>query len=352
MVTAMLGRGNGLLKKSNSDRRVPFLAVLSILILLLIVMYLIFGSNTENGSPSELQKQKWYSFNSVVKLDPTVEYRNGTDLIGQIPESPKAVLFLAHGCNGKASNFWDKSPKCPKCVGLPEERLITLHALARKFAVLAVSSAGRCWSLGEERVIVKDIIEWWVAKQRLQKLPLVALGASSGGYFVSVLATDLRFSSITLMIAEGMFGKIDIPSSYPPTLFVHMPKDEARKHKIDKYLRVLKQKGIAVGEIKCTEFPITPSYLADRIPGIDSAMSMELFNLFMDKGFIDKNGYMMNDGRAVHWKGALQERSSIILPDKSLLNHIQEEMNLAFAYHEMTSLQAAQIFEWFECHLS
>lgn len=352
MFAAILGRGNGLLKISNNDRRVPFLAVISLLVLLLTVMYLMFGNNSEIGSLSDLQKQKWYSFKSLVELDPTVEYRNGTDLIWQIPESPKGVLFLAHGCNGRASNFWDKSPKCPKCVGLPEERLITLHALARKFAVLAVSSAGRCWSFGEERVIVKDIIEWWLAKQRLTKLPLVALGASSGGYFVSVLATDLRFSSITIMIAEGMFGKIDITSSYPPTLFVHMPKDEARKHRIDKYLRDLKAKGVAVEEIKCMEFPLAPSYFADRIPGIDSAISMELFNLFMDKGFIDKNGYMMNDGRAIQWKGALQKRSNIILPDKSLLNHIQEEMNLAFAFHEMTSLQAPQIFEWFERHMS
>lgn len=352
MFAAILGRGNGLLKKSNNDRRVPFLAVISLLVLLLTVMYLMFGNNSEIGSLSDLQKQKWYSFKSLLELDPTVEYRNGTDLIWQIPESPKGVLFLAHGCNGRASNFWDKSPKCPYCVGLPEERLITLHALARRFAVLAVSSAGRCWSFGEERVIVKDIIEWWLAKQRLTKLPLVALGASSGGYFVSVLATDLRFSSITIMIAEGMFGKIDITSSYPPTLFVHMPKDEARKHRIDKHLRDLKAKGIAVEEIKCMEFPLTRSYFADRIPGIDSAISMELFNLFMDKGFIDKNGYMMNDGRAIQWKGALQKRSNIILPDKSLLNHIQEEMNLAFAFHEMTSLQAPQIFEWFERHMS
>ncbi|RCU28013.1 hypothetical protein DVA81_19915, partial [Acinetobacter baumannii] len=61
---------------------------------------------------------------------------NGTDVIWQIPDSPKAVLFLAHGCNGRASNFWDRSLSCPNCVGLPEERLIVFHALTRRFAVL------------------------------------------------------------------------------------------------------------------------------------------------------------------------------------------------------------------------
>ncbi|KAI5662022.1 hypothetical protein M9H77_21345 [Catharanthus roseus] len=351
MVPAMVRHGNRLFKKSNGDRNVPFSALVSLLILLFIVIFLVFGGNNDKSNPTGLVKQKWNGFNSLVKLDPTVEFRNGTNLIWQIPESPKGVLFLAHGCNGRAANFWDKSPKCPNCVGLPEERLIVLHALARKFAVLAVSSVGRCWSFKEERVVVKEIIEWWVAKQRLQKLPLVALGASSGGYFVSVLAADLRFSSITVMIAEGMFDNMDITNSYPPTLFVHMPKDEARMWKIDKYLSVLRQKGIDVAEIKCMEFPLTPSYLANRIPGIDPATSKELFNLFLDKGYIDKNGYMTNDGRAIRWKAALQERK-IRLQDKSLVNHIQEEMNLAFAYHEMTSLQVDQIFEWFESHMS
>ncbi|KAK6134366.1 hypothetical protein DH2020_031886 [Rehmannia glutinosa] len=267
---------------------------------------------------SDLVNQKWNSFDPVVRLDPTVEFRNGTDLVWQIPDSPKAVLFLAHGCSGRAVNFWDKSPNCPNCVGLPEERLIVLHALARKFAVLAVSSKGICWSLGEERWIVKDMIRWWIAKQKLQKLPVFALGASSGGYFVSVLATGLQFRGIALMIAEGVYSHLDITKDYPSTLFVHMPKDENRKRKIEKYLVAMNEKGIDVAE---------------------------------EKGFIDRNSYMRDDGRAIPWKTAIEERN-ILLPDKSLVNHIQEEMNLAFAYHEMTSLQSQQIFDWFESHMN
>ncbi|KAK3014072.1 hypothetical protein RJ639_010326 [Escallonia herrerae] len=91
--------------------------------------------------------------------------------------------------------------------------------------------------------------------------------------------------------------------------------------------------------------------MRSRIPGLDQTISAQLFHLFQDKGFIDKNGYMRNDGRALHWEEALRERK-IVLPDKRLSNHIQEELNLAFAYHEMTSLQSVQIFDWFESHLS
>ncbi|MCD7469945.1 hypothetical protein HAX54_009365 [Datura stramonium] len=348
----MLERGDMVLKLRNNvqNKRIPILIVF---LLFISALYLVLYRENEekSGSSSGIFKQNWDSFSSVVKLDPTVEFRNGTDIIWQIPDSPKAILFLAHGCDGRAANFWDKSSKCPNCVGLPEERLITLNALARKFAVIAVSSAGTCWSFKEERFIVKDIIEWWVAKQKLQSLPLVALGASSGGYFVSILATDVRFSSIVVMIIEGLYDQMDIPVSYPPTLFVHMPKDKSRMQKLERYMILLKGKGIDVAEVKCLEFPLSPNFFADRIPSIDAATSAKLFSLFQEKGFIDKSGFMTNDGRDIHWNETLQERE-IILPDKSLVNHIQEEMNLAFAFHEMTSLQSEKIFNWFETHLS
>lgn len=331
-------------------RRLPILMTSLILVVFLLIF--LFSNSTRMTSLSfGLPKQKWNSFEPFVQTHPTVEFRNGTNIIWQIPDFPKAVLFLAHGCNGQAINFWDKSPPCPNCVGLPEERLIVLHALEQKFAVLTISSAGRCWTFGEEMKIVKDIISWWVQKNKLEHLNLVALGASSGGYFISVLASVLKFSSITLMIAEGMFDQMDVKENYPPTLFVHMRKDFYRRQKIDENMEVLRNKGVDVAEIECMEFPLSPNFLADRIPGVEESVSTKLFELFLQKGFIDENGYMRNDGRKTQWKSVLRE-NIIVLPDVRLANHIQEELNLAYAYHEMTSLHSDQIFKWFESHMS
>ncbi|XP_060170764.1 uncharacterized protein LOC132601712 [Lycium barbarum] len=260
-------------------KRLPVLLV-SLLFISALYLVLCRENGEKSGSSSGILKQNWDSFSSVVKLDPTIEFRNGTDIIWQIPDSPKAILFVAHGCDGKAANFWDKSTKCPNCVGLPEERLITLNALARKFAVIAVSSAEPCWSLKEERLIVKDIIEWWIAKQKLHNLPLVALGASPGGYFVSILATDLKFSSITVMIIEGLYDQMEIPESYPP-------KDKSRMQKLERFMILLKGKGVDVAEIKCLEFPLFPNFFPDGIPHIDVATSAKLFSLFREKGFVD-----------------------------------------------------------------
>ncbi|KAB8518531.1 hypothetical protein FH972_025415 [Carpinus fangiana] len=340
------------LKAWNGPQKCRVSILITSLILILVVLISIYGDNGQNTRLSSgLLKQKWNSLESLVQFHPTTEVQNGAELIWQIPDTPKAVIFLAHGCNGRAVNFWDRSSTCPNCIGLPEERLLTLHALARKFAVLTISSAGRCWTLGKERFIVKDIMKGWVERNKLQQLPIVALGASSGGHFVSVLATELKFSSITLMIAEGVFDKIDISEDYPPTLFVHMPKDVSRQQKIDENLELLRNKGVDVAEIECMEFPLSPHLLSDRIPGIEQTFSIKLFELFRDKGFIDENGYMKNDGRATRWKAALRESKSYI-PDQHLAQHIQEELNLAFAFHEMTSLHSEQIFKWFESHMS
>ncbi|VFQ84137.1 unnamed protein product [Cuscuta campestris] len=350
----MSKRGNRSQKQSNLARYIR-LPVLTLFFLLLCVSFVIlFGRNGERSYPSPPQTSTQHSNSlgsSSVNLDPTVEIKNGTDLIWQIPENPKAVLFLAHGCNGKALNFWDKNPNCPNCVGLPEERLIVMNALSRKFAVLAISSARRCWSFGEERRKVKYIINWWVSKQNLEDLPLVALGASSGGYFVSLLATDIQFSSIVLMIAEGLFDRINTKNGYPPTLFVHMPRDGARKLSIERFIILLKGNGVDVGEIECWEFPLSPEFLAGRVPGLNQTVSVKLFELFQEKGFVDKRGYMRKDGRSIQWDDLAVKEMKSLLPDMTLVKHIQEEMNLAYGYHEMTSLQSEEIFNWFESHL-
>ncbi|PPS05725.1 hypothetical protein GOBAR_AA14927 [Gossypium barbadense] len=314
----MLNRGTKL-KAWHGQKKYPVVVPVMFVVSVSVALVFLFHRNDEKqiqayGLPPE---RKWNRFESLVQFNPKREFRNGTDLIWQIPDSPKAVLFLAHGCSGRAVNFWDKSPKCPECVGLPEERLLVLHALARKFAVLTISSAGRCWAFGEERLIVEDIIT----------------------------------GSITLMIAEGLFDHMDIREDYPPTLFVHMPKDLRRQQKITEFIEVLRNKGVDVAEIECMELPLSPTFLSDRIPSLDQTISATLFNLFREKGFVNENGYMKRDGRATHWKDALQDSKPNLL-EKDLVHPIEEELNLAFAYHEMTSLQSEEIFKWFESHMA
>lgn len=320
------------------------LGVTLVVIGLLLLAALLFrlGDKTHD-QPTQIVKH-------VSRSHPTVEIRNGTRLIWKIPTNkPKAVLFIAHGCHRKASDFWDKSPSCPNCTGLPEEKVLVRTALSKSFAVITVSSSGTCWSFGKEKRVVRDVIKTWVKKHNLESLPLVALGASSGGYFVSALALDMEFSSIVLMIAEGVFDRISVNKRYPPTLFVHMPKDVYRQQKIREFLEGLRVEGVDAAEVECLDLPLSPGFLADRIEGLDRGVSAQVFEVLREKGFVDGKGYMKRDGRRTPWREALSGYK--ISLEESLVTPVEEELNLAYAYHEMTSLQSEQIFNWFESHM-
>nr|CAD1824127.1 unnamed protein product [Ananas comosus var. bracteatus] len=336
--------------RSNREFRSIFLAIVASISVICMLYFHVIESTKPSSQIASHELTQPQTLASAIHLVPSVEFTNGTVAMWRIPDSPKAAVFVAHGCNCRAANFWDKSPSCPDCVGLPEDRAIVLRALSRRFAVLTISSAGKCWSVRKDFRNVKWIIERWVAKYKLEKLPLTALGASSGGYFVSALAAEVRFSSIALMIAEGVFGSTDMPVGYPPTLFVHMPKDSRRAKLIEMNMELLRKKGVRVKEIRCLESPLTPTLLSERIPGLNEEFSVELYELFQEKGFVDEKGFMRKDGRVTRWKQAAEERG-LLSGKYEWVDHIQEELNLAYGYHEMTSLQADDILEWFEVNM-
>ncbi|PNT66220.1 uncharacterized protein LOC100824302 [Brachypodium distachyon] len=297
----------------------------------------------------------------AVRLDPRVARRSGNEVLWQLPPGPRpprAAVFVAPGCTIRATDFFDASPGCPHCAGLPEERRFTSAALRRSYAVLAVSSRAQCWSLdaaGEdtELAAVESIIKWLVNEEHpeLRGLPLIGIGASSGGYFVSALAARVRFSSVTIMIAEGVFAAMEeVPAGYPPALFVHMPKDSERATLVVASISKLKSKHVEVREIQCDAFAVSAEFLAARIPGLTRAVADGLVDVLRQKSFLDEKGFLKNDGRSTPWKEAAEEAEA--LPKQfGFDRHVTEELNLAYAYHEFTSQKDEEIFEWFESHM-
>jgi hypothetical protein len=301
---------------------------------------------------------------AAVRLDARVTRRSGNEVLWQLPppSTPlRAALFAAPGCTIRATDFFDASPGCPRCAGLPEERRFTRAALGRGYAVLAVSSRAECWSLdaaggeeGSELAAVESIIRWWTTEEfpQLAGLPLVGIGASSGGYFLSALAARVKFRSVAVMIAEGVYGTMtDIPASYPPSLFVHMPKDAERAGLVADSMGKLKAKSVDVREIRCGDFAVSAEFLAKRVPGLTRAVADALVEVLRRKGFVDEKGFLKKDGRRTPWKKAAEEAK--VLPEGfHLERHVTEELNVAFAYHEFTSLKNTEIFEWFEHHMN
>ncbi|EFJ13260.1 hypothetical protein SELMODRAFT_122862 [Selaginella moellendorffii] len=308
-------------------------------LLLLIFLSSIFPSRSRGHSSRS------------VELLPILGSKHGSEFLWQMPPRPaRAILFLAHGCHCRATFFWDTSPNCPHCIGLPEDRLYVLKALESRYAVIAISSTNTCWDRQADTGKVVSILQGWIRENRLDGLPIFALGASSGGYFVSTLALQLRFNATVLMISEGHFEVMDFDRDYPATLFAHMPRDERRAIGVARSMKLLKEKGVGTEEIQCLALPVTPQLLSDRIPGVGDEASRKIYQALKEAGILDENDFMRSDGRRVGWRAVLERRNAFPVSLKKWEHHIQEELNAAYAYHEMTSAPLERTFDWFADH--
>ena len=174
----------------------------------------------------------------------------------ELPASgaPKAILFLAHGCSHSATDFWFPSSVCTTCLGLPEEVRIVKAALAAQYAVLAVSSSdrelSRCWSFEVDGPLVRDAIAALRSKAGLPAaLPVVALGASSGGAFVLQLPALVK--EVKAVVSQIMaIPPSMLPERMPPTLFVHMGRDARTAAAVHRCVKKLKSSGVAAHQIE------------------------------------------------------------------------------------------------------
>lgn len=225
-------------------------------------------------------------------------------------------------------------------------------------------SQGVCWdsswppSDSSDIAAVSAVLPAWRSQQGLSpSLPLAAYGASSGGYFITVLAHTLRLSALVVHIASGVlpaFQKsIQGVGGYPPTLFVHMPKDRHTAAGVKHALAVLRKEGCEAEELMCQEKRITEGFFAQRIPGLKRKQSGELYNVLKKEGLIEEDGLMTKDGRQVSWREYVDkqvdgDKDSQLGDWQKYEDGIEEELNVAYAYHELSAEYAEEQMDWFE----
>jgi zinc transporter 2 len=268
----------------------------------------------------------------------------------------KAALFLAHGCGHSALDFWPKTEACPKCVGLPEERRIVKLALEAGYLVFAVSShpanRGKCWDIDRDaRRIAKA---WKYLQQTLagvdRSLPLLALGASSGGALVARLPfkmPDIAAVCVQIAAVDLSFELIGHP--YPASEWVYMSRDQAMLPQIQATVDALRRDGLAVRPIEMKPLRITKTFFSDRIPEVSKSLSSKIFDAFKKNKVIDNGGYIIMDPRLSNWRDALLPLSFDLLPDVLTpdASPISEEMNVAYAQHEIVSDSMKNTIEFF-----
>mmetsp|Transcript_11849 Transcript_11849/g.22613 ORF Transcript_11849/g.22613 Transcript_11849/m.22613 type:complete len:397 (-) Transcript_11849:144-1334(-) len=271
------------------------------------------------------------------------------ETVWQAPRrAPKAILFVAHGCNHQAQDFWDAGNGCPSCKGLVEEKRIVRAALERDLAVVAVSSEDRrsgCWR-NKDAPRVARALEWVKKHKGWAHLPLFALGASSGGSFVGNLPKDVEIDGLTIQIMglrETAFrppfkGNLHKSKQYPPTIFIHMPRDSYTALVVEENVRHLRRMGIPAVALEARPVPVSPNFFSDRIPWVSPAALRIAVEALRREKFLDPEYLLFNDPRQSDWRTVLQGLELVegdnLGPDES---NIAEILNVAWASHEITS---------------
>jgi hypothetical protein len=258
--------------------------------------------------------------------------------------------------------------------GLPEEVRIRRFALQRHLAVLSISSleataSGKgCWNVeagvpGEDDVTsVAAILQRIQAKDPfLAGKPVFVLGVSSGGALALLLPKFL--SSIDGLVVQIMGLPMEVlgqPAAYnygyPPTVFMHMPRDKRLAEQIEQDKQLLESWNVSVAEIKVHPRQVTSEFLNFHAPNAfgGSTRSFErtgaIVSRLQDEGFLDAHGMLKIDPRLnlVEWTKAVRPivgKRASLTPDQSPLTEL---LNLAYARHEIVSDGVDSALEWLQ----
>lgn len=277
------------------------------------------------------------------------------EAIWNVPASAKGTVLALHGCSHSALDWFPRDEsRCPECRGLAQEQKITNAALDAGYALLAVSSAGHCWSRDDVPRLALALDAYGAEHGASRRRPMYAFGASSGGSFAGVLPSlsDLprRPDGLIIQIAGGPGGTGLGLAHYPPTVLSHMPRDESTAAAVRRSIDELTAAGARVLEHRLERRALTPSFFEEESAGkVTARESAGLFHALRDElGVLDAHDLLIRDPRSfdVGQIAKLRKRTPAwdsLVPDES---DVREILNVAYAAHELSAQDFAKNLRW------
>lgn len=292
--------------------------------------------------------------------------------------SPKrGIVLLLHACTHNALKFFSPSPACPDCVGLAEELRITRLVQEQGYLPLAVTSldsTSGCWS---DRDIprLQQVLE--IIQKELNSfddsvhLPIIAIGASSGGYMAAKVAAD-GVAHAALVMVMGLHQKLqhELLHRKPPLYLAPMPRDRKTLQRNRENYSVLMASNyttqqskdmkptphILLDEMSCVPLPVTKEYLIERVPGMSEEYANQIVSALQGAGYLGKDNAMwVKDPTASDWRNvllALDSSSESTLWGKFRLipgqSPLAKAFHRAWAFHEYCSESILPALNFFE----
>ncbi|KAI0558194.1 hypothetical protein FGB62_228g013 [Gracilaria domingensis] len=290
---------------------------------------------------------------------------DGTEFVFQKAVNPRATILLLHGCSHSATDWFPPSEFCRECIGLPEEIRIAYQSLLQGYSVIAVSSTDRkrkCWrthpraSTGHDYERIESALK--VAKNLGvydSVRPLVALGVSSGGLFASSLPLRSPVTAVNSIVSPSVVNLWTAEfalerTTYAPHVFTHMASRDGHTAKmVASSMTRLLNMGVPCAEFKADAKPVTAKFLADSIPHVNESLAFEIVSALNAAGHLDSVWHLKSDPRQSLWRNVVQhlqnKMGDFLIADASPLS---EELNRAWAAHEITAEYIVETLNFFE----
>ena len=299
---------------------------------------------------------------------PIVKYFNSSvHVIYQLPpvRPYRGLVFVAHACTHGAYDFWHNSSSCPHCVGLTEEVSIIKRIIASGYVAVAASSSDRvykCWQGpgGKDIEVIPNVLYQIRKELNLLQSPAFALGCSSGGPFVWLLALRGFVDGVIVQSFSIGASLLSAAAHHPfPVTFNPMPKDKHTYAQVLGNIAALQAIDFPSDLVQvspCGELEVTVGYLVSRLGDLLSESDVvSIREELLASGYVDAtSNLLVKDptvrGGADDWRQVLTRRLQPQLLQKLDFTQgrspLAKTLNRAWAFHEYCADYIEETLEW------
>lgn len=295
----------------------------------------------------------------------------GVEIFYMLPSTShiSGVLVFFHGCSHSGQDFFL----------LPEDRIVALESLNQGLAVVSPTSVDRdtgCWTEADVNLMSKALPAFGRDLGLPENLPLMGMGASSGGAFLFHVYKKVPLKSMVSYIMGKGFEDSDIAGGRLPAMaYVHMPRDERTAKAVAYHVAALKAANIPTKEWTVQPHPFTPELCDKRLPELGDRRCHEFINLIKSKhkGLLDEDNTILKSYTRGEWKAVMDDskfdrttrnmsptQHALVEPGQLspynrgghgwLWASVEEEIAVSYAQHEMTAEHRGEVLEFLMTH--
>lgn len=314
------------------------------------------------------QKISYNDFNYLDTKSLTYEklnYGNQNQILYRFPKQRdiSGLLLIFHGCS-RSAHDWFHTIERQRIVG---------SAIDLGFACLAFQATDRmrrCWTSETDvfqnedvQMVNQGLKQFYDEYPKLKSLPRYTFGASSGGIFSSIYATNSKYAIqgqiIFISIVHPDILDINIRhGKYPPTAWIYMVRDVefASENRINASMKVFANEQIPHIAFKIEPISLTPSTFRERIPTITDDASHYLYYRLQQNKWLDQQNYLVFNPRRVNkWETFLLDATNQTKDIETQLKNIHEHkdilpdfLNTIYGEHEISFERSFEALTWLQ----